>query len=337
MSGDPKSADNGTQPDSDATAPAEQPESLAPLPDEIAAYRRIAKSPKGRGLKTPRAPDSLYQNRDAKPPAEQPENLGALPEEVAAYRRIAGTARTNGSETPLEPASVFEIWTYPTGDEESVSGESGADDVISAVGSQRLRKAKKKKKKKSKVRLEIAHQTTGRVRLKVAAGKNDPELLKQIADTFSAIPGMERITVSPVTGSIILNYDEDNQKAFNDRLVRNLIAQGGTPMIGSEFEELAKKIENQAEFLAERSQTARAVVDFFKKLDREIKLVTHNVVDLKIVLAVGVIALTVFEVGANAATPIWLTLSIFTFNHFIELRNPVEMEAAPVKAPVVFR
>jgi hypothetical protein len=108
-------------------------------------------------------------------------------------------------------------------------------------------------------------------------------------------------------------------------------------MIGSEFEELARKIENQAEFLAERSKTARVVVDFCKRLDREIKVATHNVVDLKIIIAVGVIVLTILEVGANAATPIWLTLSIFTFNHFVELHNPVDLETAPVKAPVVFR
>lgn len=271
-------------------------------------------------------------------PGGAPDRLPELPDEVAAYRRIAGPAKLDELSAAQGPAILYDYWTYPTGDDEPAAGGPGESDATGGAGKSKTLKGKKKKKKKSKVRLEIAHQTTGRVRLKVAAGKNDPELLSQIADTFSAIPGMERITVSPVTGSIILNYDEDNQKAFNERLMRNLMAQGGSPMIGSEFAELAKKIENQAEFLAERSQTARAVVDFFKKLDREIKISTNNVVDLKIVLAIGVIALTIFEVGANAATPIWLTLSIFTFNHFIELRNPVEeMEPAPVKAPVVFR
>jgi hypothetical protein len=274
---------------------------------------------------------------DASQTAAQPEDLSVLPDEVAAYRRIAGPAKLSDIDGPQAPSKLYDYWTYPTGDEAPALGEAEVTDANANVKGAKGGKGKKKKKKKSKVRLEIAHQTTGRVRLKVAAGKNDPDLLKEIADTFSAIPGMERITVSPVTGSIILNYDEDNQRAFNDRLMHNLVAHGGAPMIGSEFEELAKKIENQAEFLAERSQTARAVVDFFKRLDREIKISTNNVVDLKIVLAIGVIALTIFEVGANTATPIWLTLSIFTFNHFIELRNPVEMEPAPAKAPVVFK
>ncbi|MGI9231617.1 MAG: HMA2 domain-containing protein [Methylocystis sp.] len=265
------------------------------------------------------------------------ENLSALPDEVAAYRRIAGAVKLKETETPEAPVTLYDYWTYPTRNDEPSFGDVGDNDVPLSAEDVKASKRKKKKKKKSRIRLEIAHQTTGRVRLKVPAGKNDQDLLKKIADTFSGIPGMERITVSPVTGSIILNYNEDNQKSFNDRLMRNLMAQGGAPMIGSEFEELAKKIENQAEFLAERSQTARVVVDLFKNLDREIKIATHNVVDLKIVLAVGVIALTVLEVGTNAATPIWLTLSIFTFNHFVELRNSVDMETASIRAPIVLR
>lgn len=277
-------------------------------------------------------------------PADEPESGGihphntseALPEEVEAYRRIVGLPKREGAKSLEEPLNLYERWTYPTGTDEIT--QAGATSYLPApTDASKSGKAKKKKKRKSRGKLEIAHQTAGRVRLKIAAGKNEPELLKRIAESFSAIPGMDRITVSPVTGSIILNYNEHNQKSFNDRLMRNLMAQGAAPMIGSEFEELAKKIENQAEFLAERSKTARAVVDFCKRLDREIKLATHNVVDLKIVIAVGVIALTIFEVGANAATPIWLTLSIFTFNHFIEIHNPVEMEAVAVKAPVVFK
>ena len=63
------------------------------------------------------------------------------------------------------------------------------------------------------------------------------------------------------------------------------------------------------------------MVDFVKKIDREIKMATNNTIDLKIMFAAGIIAFTVFEVGATAATPVWVTLAIFTVNHFIEMHE----------------
>jgi hypothetical protein len=81
---------------------------------------------------------------------------------------------------------------------------------------------------------------------------------------------------------------------------------------------------------------ARAVVDFCKKLDQEIKKATGNSVDLKIVFAIAIIGVTVFEIGATAATPVWVTLAIFAVNHFIEMHAP-GMPNAAAMAPVVIK
>jgi hypothetical protein len=62
--------------------------------------------------------------------------------------------------------------------------------------------------------------------------------------------------------------------------------------------------------------------DFFKNVGGRVKAATGNVIDLKILLAVGIIGFTVLEVGANAATPVWVTLVIFSLNHFIEMLPP---------------
>jgi len=61
-------------------------------------------------------------------------------------------------------------------------------------------------------------------------------------------------------------------------------------------------------------------------------------VDLKIVLAIGVIGVTVLEIGASAATPVWLTFTVFGLNHVIEMRQPHRQAAAVrVNAPVVLK
>ena len=49
----------------------------------------------------------------------------------------------------------------------------------------------------TKMNLRIEHQVPGRVRMKIPAGKGNPDLLKQVSELFGVIPGIEKITVNP--------------------------------------------------------------------------------------------------------------------------------------------
>lgn len=182
----------------------------------------------------------------------------------------------------------------------------------------------------TKMNLKVEHQVPGRVRMKIPAGKGNAELLKQISDVFAVIPGIEDIVINPTTGSVIINYDTDFHDefhgAFREHHAAHNAAHGyGVPGVKhgaeTEFDKLTNTIEAEAEFLASHSHSARAVVDFVKMIDHGIKNASNNNIDLKIVFAGGIIALTVLEVGATAATPVWVTLSLFTVNHFIELHE----------------
>ena len=186
------------------------------------------------------------------------------------------------------------------------------------------------------LKLQIAHQVPGRVRMKIPSAKGNAELLQQIGDTFSQIPGIEKITVNPVTGSLVLHYDTDQHDDFHGGLQHHYRQHGHTPPT-TELDGLASKIEEEAEFLAEHSASARAVVDFFKSVDRNVKSATNNNVDLKILLAGGIILFTVFEVGATAATPVWVTLALFAMNHYIEMHQHPQPQPAHVGAPVVIK
>lgn len=194
----------------------------------------------------------------------------------------------------------------------------------------------------TKMNLQIAHQVPGRVRMKIPAGKGNPELLKQICEVFGVIPGIEEITVNPTTGSVVLHYDVDRHDEFHGTFHQHYAAHGaangGMHGADTELDKLTSSIEAEAEFLASHSHSARAVVDFVKKIDREIKMATNNSIDLKILFAAGIIAFTVFEVGATAATPVWVTLAIFTVNHFIEMHerqlHKESVSGTPALAPI---
>ena len=182
----------------------------------------------------------------------------------------------------------------------------------------------------TKMNLKIEHQVPGRVRMKIPAGKGNAELLKQISDVFAVIPGIEEIVTNPTTGSVVLRYDADRHDEFHGSFRQHYDAHGGNAQgatngglhgADTELDKLTNSIAAEAEFLASHSHSARAVVDLVKSIDHEIKRLSNNNIDLKIVFAVGIIGLTVFEVGATAATPVWVTLAIFTVNHFIEMHE----------------
>lgn len=183
----------------------------------------------------------------------------------------------------------------------------------------------------TKMKLQIAHQVPGRIRMKVPSAKENPELLEQIKQTFSVIPGIEEVIVNPATGSIVLHYDTDRHDEFHGKLEHHTGGHYKPP--ANEIEALATKIEQEAEYLAEHSHTARVVVDFFKDFDNGIKIATGNVVDLKILLAAGIAGFTIFEVGANASTPVWVTLAIFALNHMIQANMAAAEQAEPAGAP----
>lgn len=184
----------------------------------------------------------------------------------------------------------------------------------------------KKKKKKHKHALKIEHQTAGRVRMKVPAAKGNPELLAEIGKTFGVLPGVESVTLNPTTGSLVLHYDHAQHDDFHKHLHSHCEEHHCCAPPPTELDELATRIEREAEFLAEHSHAAHMIVHVCKRLDREIKVRTNNVVDLKIGLAGGIIALTLLELGASAATPVWLTLGVFTLNHFVELQKHHSLE-----------
>jgi hypothetical protein len=49
--------------------------------------------------------------------------------------------------------------------------------------------------------------------------------------------------------------------------------------------------------------------------------------DLKMVLAVGLVGYMIFEVSAAAATPVWVTLTLFGLNHFVEMQSELAERA----------
>jgi hypothetical protein len=187
--------------------------------------------------------------------------------------------------------------------------------------------------KKHKARIE--HKVPGRIR--VPSGKTNPAILELYKEVLSHIPSITMVTTKPATGSIIIHYDTKHEVALQKHLssygVQHSESPAAAPLPGDEINLVANKIKAEADFLAQRSEFAKTTVDLFTNLDKQLKLTTGNAIDMKIVLAAGLAAFTFWEIGASAATPMWVTLALFSLNHFAELHSgQPAMATAPVRA-----
>lgn len=66
--------------------------------------------------------------------------------------------------------------------------------------------------------VKVVHFIPGRVRLKVAAAKNNPAY-SGMKDAFLAVPGISTLEVNSLTGSVLIQYDKERLLADDAILV----------------------------------------------------------------------------------------------------------------------
>jgi cation transport ATPase len=180
---------------------------------------------------------------------------------------------------------------------------------------------------------DVAHHVKGRIRVRMPKNKRDHATLEKVKRSISPMHGVKSVDVNSSTGSVIVHYDANKHADFPSTLAHhaeanNLFTLGPPPV--SEVDEMVETIEKEAEFLAEHSETARAIVEFVKGLNREVKKATNNNFDLQVLLPLGLAAYAFLGLEAEVATPLWVTLGLFSFNSFVSLHHavPATMEVA---------
>jgi cation transport ATPase len=179
----------------------------------------------------------------------------------------------------------------------------------------------------------VAHHVKGRLRVRMPKNKRDHASLERVKRSIAPMHGVKSVDVNSSTGSVIVNYDADKHADFPSTLARHAEANNLftlAPPPASEVDEMVETIEKEAEFLAEHSEVARAIVEFMKGLNQEVKKATNNNLDLQVLLPLGLAAYAFLGLEAEVATPLWVTLGLFSFNSFISLHHPVPaaMDAA---------
>jgi hypothetical protein len=170
----------------------------------------------------------------------------------------------------------------------------------------------------------VAHHSRGRLRLRVPSAKGNAAALETIRKTLASLHGVKEVEVNESIGSVTIHYDARHHTDFHQHLAKETSSHdvvSVAPPCMREMENVDEMIEHEAVFLAQHSHSAKALVDWTAALDRSVKRMTDNAIDLK-VLAPAALAVGAFlELGMTAATPVWLTLGLFSFNHFIAIHS----------------
>jgi hypothetical protein len=177
----------------------------------------------------------------------------------------------------------------------------------------------------------VVHHIPGRLRVRLPRSKRDPRMLTELRDFVSELGGVQQVEINPVTGSILVHYHPESQAEIQDLLREAKENQDVTmdaPPELTEADELADKIEREAEFLAAHSELAFHVVHAVKRLNRGIREATDNTVDLKVLLPAGLAVWAFVKAGSEIATPLWVTLAIFSFNSFVALHHPTTVHVS---------
>jgi hypothetical protein len=189
----------------------------------------------------------------------------------------------------------------------------------------------------------VAHHSRGRLRIRVPGAKGKPEALEVIRKSLASLNGVSEVEVNEAIGSVTIHYDPQQHPDFEKHLSSESCPQDAVFVEAApklqDMEELDDMIEHEAAFLAQHSHSAKLLFDWANGFDAGIKRLTGNAVDLK-VLAPAAFAVAAFmELGITASTPIWLTLGLFSFNHFVDLHshpmttNPTGQTQAGDNAP----
>ena len=185
----------------------------------------------------------------------------------------------------------------------------------------------------------VIHHIPGRVRVKLPKAKGDARLLEEIRHSIAPLHGVKRVNINAATGSVLVHYDPDVHEDFHEHLSahaeRTEMFALRPPEI-TEADKIAEKIEAEAEFLAEHSESARAIVNTVKHLNEHVKQATGNAVDLKVLLPLGLAVYAFFKLGSEVSTPLWVTLGIFSFNSFVRLHRPAGTSVTVDEHEIIF-
>jgi copper chaperone CopZ len=168
--------------------------------------------------------------------------------------------------------------------------------------------------------LEVRHRLPGRLRLRLAPLRGDPEGAARLAASLAAAPGVHEVRAHPRTGSVLVQYDPARVDA--DELVERARAAAGTDLVlrpGAPDPRVDAALAAAAH--AQGTELARRVAGLFKGLDAELLRWSGGKLGLGGGLSYGLALAGVAKIALSGELPLpeWHQLFWWSFRSFMVL------------------
>lgn len=170
----------------------------------------------------------------------------------------------------------------------------------------------------------VVHHIPGRIRFKFLGASGDHHFLEQVQRAISLIPGVNRIDVNRITGSIVVEYDPANYKRMLEHASRATAQHQLVRFVVPGVVDIDASLgyaQRELRSLAHYSMTARHVMSLVHRANLEVKHATGNLIDLRTLLPLCLSAYSL-ATDKKEPSPLWVTLLIFSFNAFVSLHPP---------------
>ena len=154
----------------------------------------------------------------------------------------------------------------------------------------------------------LAHVSQGRVRLKVPAKKNDADFFSRLEKFLTPLPGVERVEVNPLTGSVLVFH------SLNLGSREDLRSLATSSEIGGLFTLKA----HQSDAALPRSPAvplARSLATSLATLNEQVRGLSGGFVDVPTLAIAGLVAVSIRQMREGvvfipAVTALWYASSL---------------------------
>jgi len=176
--------------------------------------------------------------------------------------------------------------------------------------------------------LTVVHAIPGRIRLKVPQVRDSPLFANQIEQRLATIPGIQKVTINPLTSSVLVLYDTavvaspESFQAFAEPL--SALFPG---VAVKDLETLQAMLTNGTSAVPPLATGVRA---FFASLNAQVNTTTAGAADLKLLLPLALFALGIRSllVSEKRISPTWYDFLWFALGTYFML-NPKPEERQP--------